>query len=199
MNSSAPEIVPLGRTFVCRQGVPAIDRVDVRIFRVRYFTHCMACTFCHDSCCAYGADVDAPNVDRILAHEAALARHVAAPAGQWFHTEYRDEPEFPGGRFTRTKKFEGACAFVRRGARGCAIHAYSLEAGLDYHDLKPMICSLAPITFDRGLLLPMTEVQDRTLVCLDDGPTLYRGLRDELAYYFGGDLVTALDAVEARG
>jgi hypothetical protein len=40
-------------------------------------------------------------------------------------------------------------------------------------------------------------VDDRSLICLDTGPTLYRGVRDELGYYFGESLLVALDAVEA--
>ena len=39
-------------------GGPVLSAVDPRIFTLRYFTHCMACGFCHDACCHHGVDVD---------------------------------------------------------------------------------------------------------------------------------------------
>ena len=41
------------------------------------------------------------------------------------------------------------------------------------------------------------EVLDGSLVCLDTGPTIYRGLRGELEYYFGAAFVREVDAAEA--
>jgi hypothetical protein len=77
------------------------------------------------------------------------------------------------------------------------LHAFALEKGLDYHDLKPVLSTLFPLTFDDGVLHVMDEVEDRTLVCLGQGPTLYRGVRAELEYYFGPSFVEELDAIEA--
>ena len=62
-----------------------------------------------------------------------------------------------------------------------------------------MVCSLFPVTFDCGLLHPSNEIVDRSLQCIDDGPTLYRGVRDEIAWYFGAELVAELDALLAAG
>jgi hypothetical protein len=76
------------------------------------------------------------------------------------------------------------------------IHSYALERGIDYHELKPMVSVLFPLTFDYGLLHPSNEIEDRSLQCYGDGPTLYRGVRDEVAYYFGDALVNELDAFE---
>jgi hypothetical protein len=80
--------------------------------------------------------------------------------------------------------------------RGCQIHAFAATRGTDYHDLKPMVCTLFPCTFDGGLLHPSNEILDKTLQCIDDGPTLYQGVRDEIAWYFGAELVAELDAFE---
>jgi hypothetical protein len=77
------------------------------------------------------------------------------------------------------------------------IHSYAIERGLDYHDLKPMVSALFPATFDDGLLHPSNEIVDRSLQCIDDGPTVYRGIRSEIAWYFGEALVAELDALEA--
>jgi hypothetical protein len=77
------------------------------------------------------------------------------------------------------------------------LQSYALENGLDYHELKPMVASLFPVTFDGGLLHPSTEIADRSLQCIDDGPTLYEGVRSEIEWYFGPTLVAELDALEA--
>jgi hypothetical protein len=76
------------------------------------------------------------------------------------------------------------------------LHSFALERGLDYHELKPMVSSLFPVTFDWGLLHPSNEISDRSLQCIDDGPTIYRGVRGEIEWYFGAPLVVELDEME---
>ena len=76
------------------------------------------------------------------------------------------------------------------------LHSFALERGLDYHELKPLVSSLFPLTFDWGLLHPSNEIADRSLQCIDDGPTLYRGVRSEIEWYFGEGLVAELDGIE---
>ncbi len=158
--------------------------------------HCMQCDYCHDSCCQYGADIDAENVVRVEAHGHELERYTNVPRERWWTGTWTDDAEFPGGRHTRTRVEGGACVFRSRRGRGCMLHSYALERGLDYHELKPMVSALFPVTFDGGLLHPSTEIVDRSLQCLDDGPTLYRGVRGEIAWYFGDALLLELDALE---
>ena len=184
------------KSYPSRYGVPVLSSVDTSVFTRRYFTRCMECTFCNDACCQYGVDVDVTNVKRIAAHEDALERFTGIPREKWFSSDYETDPEFPGGSQTRTQTTERGCIFLDEKGRGCLLHKYSLEAGLDYHELKPMVSALFPLTFDQGLLQPSSEVLDRTLVCIDNGPTLYRGVRDELLYYFAADFVAELDALE---
>jgi hypothetical protein len=188
----------LGRTHACIHGAPVLTRVDDAIFVRRYFMRCLACDFCHDACCQHGVDVDEPNVKRILARADAIERVVGVPRDAWFEPGFEADAEHPGGRFTRTRTTaEGYCVFRVRGGRGCALHAHALEAGFDYHDIKPMVSALFPVTFDEGLLHPSNEIEDGTLVCGGSGPTLYRGARDELRHYFGDALVADLDALES--
>lgn len=186
----------LSRSYACRWGVPVVDRVDTAIFARRYFMHCMQCSYCFDSCCQYGVDVDAPNVERLRARAPELERFTGVPRDRWFTEEWTDDAEVPGGRHTRTRVEDGACVFRSRTARGCMIHSYAVDAGLDYHELKPMVSVLFPVTFDGGLLHPSNEIADRSLQCIDDGPSLYRGVRDEIAWYFGAALVAELDGLE---
>ena len=64
----------------------------------------------------------------------------------------------------------GACIFRNAAGRGCTIHAYCLEQGLDYHSLKPMVSVLFPVTFEQGVLTASGEAADGSLVCGGDGP-----------------------------
>jgi hypothetical protein len=191
------DLVPLRRAYVARCMAPTITHVAPEIFRLRYFTKCMDCAFCGDWCCSFGVDIDVENVARIVAYKPELEARIGIPADLWFTDELESHPEYPGGACRRTNTIAGKCVFHRRGGRGCHLHAFALEKGLDYHDLKPMLSTLFPLTFDDGVLDLMEEVEDRSLVCLGEGPTLYRGVRGELAYYFGSEFVGELDEIEA--
>jgi len=193
-----PRIARLPRAFPGRDGVPIITRVDTRIFTHRYFTHCLQCGFCHDWCCSYGVDVELPRADAILAHADALEAYTGIARDRWFEEEIERDASFPGGAARRTRVEDGACVFLKRNGRGCLIHAFCLERGLDYHALKSMVDCLFPVTFAGNLLCVADEVLDGELVCMNQGPSLFRGVESELAYYFGSDLVAALAAVEAR-
>ena len=186
----------LSRSYSCRWGAPEIDRVDTGIFRERYFMQCMECSYCFDSCCSYGVDVDATNVARLEGHAEGLEAFTGIPRTRWFTDGWTDDPEFPGGRHTRTRVEGGACVFRNRGGRGCLIHSYAVKRGVDYHELKPMVSVLFPVTFDGGLLHAASEIEDRSLQCYGDGPTVYRGVRGEIAWYFGPGLVEELDGLE---
>jgi len=191
--------LPLARSIVGRSGVPALSRVDPEIFLRRTLAACMDCAFCRDSCCSFGADVDSPTVDRLLGACAAdLESRVGVRRDLWFARRWTVDPEFVGGRNTRTVVREGRCVFLRRPERGCHIHALCLERGLDYHELKPMVCSLFPLTFDQGVLRPSAEVVDGSLACLNEGLPMYQVAREELRYYFGAPLVAELDRLERQ-
>jgi len=175
-----------------------VGAVDVRVFGLRYFARCMECGFCKDACCQYGVDVDAENVRRILGHREALEARLGVPAGEWFEGEVERDGEFPSGGRVRTAVRDGRCVFSNRAERGCVLHAYCLEVGVPHRELKPLVSSLFPMTFDGGVLLPSGEAVDRSLVCSGSGPTLYEGARDELAHYFGPELVAELDEIAAE-
>ena len=191
--------LPLPRGFPSRYGVPVLRAVDPEIFRRRFFTHCMECAFCHDWCCQFGVDVDGYHLDRILAHADALEAYVGVPRDRWFTGEGEPESDSPGGTTWRTAVIDGACVFLNRRGRGCLLHAFCLERGIDHHELKSLVDGLYPLTFEDGVLCPADEAASGELVCLETGPTLYRGMREELRYYFGDELVTALDGFETPG
>lgn len=189
-------IKALSRTYVARGGAPRLERVELAIFQLRYFTHCLSCTTCHDWCCSHGVDVDAENKARILAQADAIERSTGVSRDRFFTGGMHDDVEFPGGASTRTAVVDGACVFLDRQNRGCKLHRYAIEVGIDYHDVKPMVSALFPVTFDDGTLHASDEATDDELVCLGPGPTLYRGARSELLHYFGEGLVAELDRIE---
>jgi hypothetical protein len=186
---------PLSRQYVARGGAPAIRAVDAAIFERRYYGHCLACSFCHDSCCQHGVDVAVEERARILADADRLEPFVGLARAHWFVAGEVPDADFPGGAATRTAVIDGRCVFRRGGgARGCALHAFALANGEDYHALKPMVSALFPVTFGDATLFCSEELVDGTLSCAGDGPTAYEMARAELGYYFGTELVAELDA-----
>lgn len=176
---------------------PIIDRVDGAIFTTTYFAECMACTFCHDACCSYGADVDQPNVERLLAEGPELEAFVGLPKSEWFRADAaKADADFPGGEHSRTAVRDGKCVFLDRKGRGCKIHSYLLAKGRDYHELKPMVCSLFAVTFDRGLLAVSNELADQSLRCTGPGLTAYQAARGDIGHYFGEECIGELDRFE---
>ncbi|HEY4612594.1 MAG TPA: hypothetical protein VII11_06395 [Bacteroidota bacterium] len=189
-------VQPLRQSYPSRYRTPVIRAVESDIFRIKYYTHCSSCTFCNDWCCSFGVDVDIQNMRRIEARADDLERYTGIPQERWFEKEFTVDEEYPGGSCTRTQTDQKGCVFLNKSGRGCLLHSFSIERNIDYHDLKPMISCLFPLTYDDGVLVPAVEIDDRSLVCLDSGMTLYRGVRDEVLYYFGKGLVDELDAIE---
>lgn len=172
---------------------PVLRAVDTDIFLLRYFRRCLACNFCEDQCCDHGVDIDEANARRLLALGDDFQTFVGAGKEDWFSTDVIVDEEFPTGRHLRTQVRNGKCVFHAASGRGCSIHAWCIDKGIDYHTLKPMVSVLFPLTFERGVLVPSNEVGDGTLVCSAKGATLYDGVRDELAWYFSEGLVNELD------
>ena len=187
----------LSRSYPSRGGAPVISGIKPEIFHLRYFTHCSQCTFCHDWCCSFGVELDLENVKRIQAEGDGLEQLVGIDRNNWFENELVEDDEYPGGRYTGTNVVNDACVFLNRSGRGCLLHSYSIQKGLDYHHLKPIVCVIYPLTFSEGILMPADEIEDRSLVCMGEGLTLYRALKDELAYYFGAEFVAELSEIEA--
>lgn len=195
LTASSP-IVRLSRAYASREGAPVLDRVDTRIFTQRYFAACLACGFCGDACCDHGVDVEEPKVALILARADALEPIIGVPRERWFESELTPDAEFPGGAARRTAVIDGRCVFRSRESRGCALHAFALMRGEDYHDIKPLVSTLFPLTFAGGMLCLSDELDDPSapFVCAGQGPTVFAAQRGELAYYFGDELVRELDA-----
>ncbi len=187
--------IPLSRDYPCRGSGPVLRAVDRSIFILRYFQPCMGCGFCRDSCCTWGVDIDLGNVSRLKALPQDFKALVSVPETEWFTHDVVQDVEFPGGAHVRTAIVDGACVFRNRAGRGCLIHSYALGNGLDYHDIKPLVSTLFPVTFERGVLAPAGDLADGSLICAGAGLTLYQGAREELRYYFGDPLIAELDAL----
>jgi Fe-S-cluster containining protein len=189
-------MIPLSRPYESVMGGVVLRQVDPAIFRLRYFTHCLDCGFCQDACCEHGVDIDLGNVERLKALPHDFHDRIGVPPEEWFTGDVIVDGEFPGGLHVRTKVKNGTCIFRKARSRGCAIHAYCLEKGLDYHHFKPMVSALFPVTFELGTLTASGEAAGGSLVCGGKGPSLYDGARGELGYYFGNAFVAELDQMK---
>lgn len=169
-----------------------VSNIDERIFNTRYFARCMECTSCRDDCCSYGCPVDIMEVERIYRHRVQLEDRLGIPASVWFHDEVVVRPEFPSGRVRNTRVVNGACAFHNNRGRGCHLHGYALEQGIDPHLIKPMVCFLFPLTWD-GDYLYVSEFLDE-LPCRHGGLLICDSQLEELACYLGGEFVREMEA-----
>jgi Fe-S-cluster containining protein len=190
-------MLSLSRPYASRYGRPVIERVDPRIYTDTFYGACMECRFCHDSCCQYGARVDPLWLERTADRAAELEALLGVGRERWFEDWFEPDPDYAGGRFSRTRVEGERCIFLNRAGRGCQLHRFALETGREVYDVKPMVCGTFPVLWENGVLNPALEVLEDSLVCRGPGPTLYQSAREALAYYFGDAFVAELDAQEA--
>jgi Fe-S-cluster containining protein len=186
---------------------PRFKTVDDTIFTRRLVADCMThtCTMVEthteklDACCQYGCDVDLRERSAILerAGEIRALLRTEAKDAAWFETEEEVDADYPSGRVVRTEVLDGGCIFLAHDRRGCAIHRASIENSWDFRGVKPAICRLFPLSYEEDAIVIADEYPEYSCAHVD-GPTLYRITRDAFADLFGADLVTALDAAEAR-
>ena len=184
---------------------PRFRNVQTAIFTRRLVADCMThrCSMVEtraeklDACCQYGCDVDVAEREAILARGEDIRALLRPEANntRWFDPEEALDSEYPSGRVVRSEVFEGGCVFLAHDLRGCAIHRASLEGGWDMRGVKPAICRLFPLSYEKDTLLIAEEYPEFSCAFVD-GPTLYRITRDTLGELFGMDLVHALDTAE---
>jgi hypothetical protein len=192
-------VIALAREYPSIWGRPVIRAVDARVFTLRYFRRCLDCSFCNDQCCTHGVDIDVDNAVRLLNLGEGCETYVGVARADWFDAESFADAEFPSGSYRRTRTRDGHCVFHTLNGRGCKIHAWCLERGLDYHALKPLVSTLFPLTFEMGALVPSNEILESSLVCAGSGDSLYDGARDELIWFFGQGLADELDCLRRVG
>lgn len=193
---------------------PRFHRAQRAIFERRVVADCMThqCVMVADegvplarakplleACCQYGADVDLTERDAIMEHADQL-RALLTPGAReapWFTTEVTEDPDYPSGRHVRTATYQGGCVFLSHDRRGCAIHRAALEGGWDFHQVKPHICRLFPLSYEDDAFVLSDDFVDYDCADHPGAPSVYRVARDTIAAVFGPDLVAALDAAEA--
>jgi Fe-S-cluster containining protein len=177
-------------------GNMAISFVHRDIFLKNYFARCLECNFCHDWCCSFGADIDIQNVERIQHQKEEILPFIRTSEVEWFEAEYTYYEEYAGNQYTRINPQGPRCVFISKDQRGCGLHRHAISRQMDYHEIKPLVCILFPLSFEEGILLVAPELDDNSLVCSGAGYSAYQSLRNELEYYFGGELVEELDRIE---
>lgn len=193
-------VIKLKNSYPSIHGLPVIHSVETDIFDLTYFMKCMECTFCKDQCCEWGADIDMQNVARVMKYKDELEAFTGIKSERWFdESEKGTDYEYPGHDYMRTTFDEEKdyCIFLNTQSRGCMLHSFALNKGMDYHEIKPFFCSLFPVTYMDGVLMTPEEIDEGLTACLGQGPTLYQGSRDELLHYFGPGLVAEMDEIQA--
>ncbi len=194
-------VIKLKNSYPSIHSLPVIHSVDTDIFDITYFMKCMECNFCKDQCCEWGADIDMQNVERVMKYKDELEAFTGIKSDRWFdESEKATDHEYPGHDYMRTTFDEEKdyCIFLNTQGRGCMLHSFALNKGIDYHEIKPFFCSMFPVTYMDGVLMTPEEIDEGLTACLGEGPSLYRGSRDELKFYFGDGLVNELDEIEAN-
>lgn len=187
-------IIPLTKEYL--SGNLTISFVHRDIFSKKYFAHCLQCNFCHDWCCSFGADIDIQNVEKIQRRREEILPFIRLPEGEWFDAEYTYYEEYAGNQYTRINTQGPRCVFISKDQRGCGLHRYAISKGMDYHEIKPLVCILFPLSFEQQILSLAAELDDNSLVCAGPGHSAYQSMRGELEYYFGGEFVEELDRIE---
>lgn len=170
-----------------------INELDERGFNRQYFAHCLDCSFCHDICCSYGCQLDLAERDRILVHSTKLEARLGIPSSRWFQDTMIKDEDYPSGAVLRTRVYQGKCVFYDHKNRGCSLHKFAQEEGMDWHEIKPMVCSLFPFTWEGGRLF-ISDFLDE-LPCRNQGISILDAQRSELRFYFGDDLVSELERI----
>jgi Fe-S-cluster containining protein len=186
---------------------PRFRSVAAAIFTRRLVADCMThrCTMVDshseklDACCQYGCDVDLRERVAIEARSEQIRGLLRAEVkdARWFDPEQTMDPDYPSGAVVRTEVHDGGCIFLAHDRRGCAIHRAALEGGWDFRGVKPAICRLFPLSYERDEIMIAEEYPEYSCAHVE-GPSLYRITRDTLGELFGVPLVVALDAAEAK-
>ncbi len=167
-----------------------IHKVDESIFAARYFGRCMDYN-CKDCCCAHGCSVDIAEVDRIMAYKDELEKRLGISSSQWFTPDAIVDIDYPSKYYRRTQPINGFCVFHNNYARGCLLHTMAIEKGFDPHLIKPMVCFLFPVTWDKKCLLLADFLEE--LPCNQDGDSVVDAVMPELRYYLGEEMAAELE------
>jgi Fe-S-cluster containining protein len=167
-----------------------VEEASHDVFVKRCPADCLDCGYCEDECCSYGCDVDVAEKSRIMGYSAQLQAWIGVPASEWFEDELVADAEYPSGAIVRTRVRSGKCVFHSRRRRGCALHSFAVQAGMDWLLFKPMVCALFPITWRKGRLL-VSEFFAQ-LPCWDKGLPMFEAQKRALEFYLGRGFVSAL-------
>ena len=190
----------LKQSYPSIHGYPVIEKVDTEVFTRNFpFRDCLAVD-CADICCSGGATMDISSFDKLLAYREHF------PWIDWTGYDFREDFYSPGGRGCYTRFPDQRCMFQTPGGRGCAIHAYSLQNGIDYRTIKFFTCCLFPCEVnkvgpDENVLTAGYELRYQSrfnLPCGQQpgGESIYRVCRENLQYYYGAELIGELDQLQ---
>ena len=192
-----------------------IRRVEREIFFAPFVSDCLShqCRCSDgsqqlnlDACCQYGVDVDLFERDRILLHSDEI-RPILDSSFQdpklWFDDSEPEEDDlFPSGVVVRTavagEEESSGCVFLQHDQRGCALHLAAAHHGWDPGWIKPVVCTLYPLSFDSAGICLSDDFR-RYSCAYGAGPeSVYQVMRQTIATVFGAEVARLLDDIEAE-
>jgi hypothetical protein len=195
-------LIKLSKSYPSRYGLPVVDGIDTDIFSTRYpSAGCMGMD-CNDICCSGGAIMDIVAFNKLKEfREYEEFKNIA-----WESISFEKEQYYPGGLGCYTPIVDGMCVFKNRASRGCGIHSFCFEKGIEVRELKFFACCIFPVEVNR--------VQDKSHIltvgyelrhegfdfdCKFTGDsTVYECARDDICYYFGKELIDVIDGLKKQ-
>jgi hypothetical protein len=135
-------------------------------------------------------------VEQIHQQKQQILPFIRPSDADWFESDYTYYEEYAGSQYTRINPQGPRCVFISKDQRGCGLHRYALSKQMDYHEIKPLVCILFPLSVGEGILSLAPELDDNSLICSGSGLSAYQGMRSELEHYFGQEFVDELDGME---
>ncbi|MBN1700216.1 MAG: hypothetical protein JW881_22080 [Spirochaetales bacterium] len=195
-------VLKLSQPFPSRYGLPVVINVDTDIFTTPYPSAGCIGTDCRDRCCSGGAIMDIVAFEKLKNfRESERFKDI-----KWDDFAFEKDPCYPGGIGCYTPIMNGMCVFKNRETRGCGIHSFCLERGIDYRELKFFACCIFPVEVNRigektNVLTAGYELRNEgfDIACkTEGGSTVYESARDDIRYYFGDVLIDILDDMKNR-
>lgn len=148
--------------------------IDNLVFDTEYLDVYYKCEGCrrrnHKAFCCNGYDVE------LTAHDVEVVeKHLSEVVKMFPKLDKVLEADYfwgYGDDFERvlSRKDNEDCVFLLPGSKGCMLHAYALENGLDPIDVKPYICSLYPVVvIVIGDEIVVTTFNEESRVVLETG------------------------------
>ena len=161
-------------------------------------------------CCLSGGTSCCSEYDISLTEQEAEKLAGALPLAAEFRPELAEDPNVfeddDDGSICIDKDAEGNCAFSFSSPHGmlCSLHAAALKAGIPPHQIKPVSCTLWPLSLSEPPAARLSICDDAYQACcitkLDSPqPEIAPSLMNTIDAIFGSDVRTQVQEAAQKG